>query len=193
MSAKVFFASVIVSILILAPATYFLLPVLYPNMKSDVTDDVTGIVLQSEYILFDSEALIYDNELTYQMMPNTTWLIETQGDSSLNILFSAVGHMYLNGAWREKSEYLIDLVVGGTRNRAVIHAFHDFGPVVGDYRYVSFDLTINLDTGILIAGTHNISVYWRSTEDAVGTNYFFIYDPTMSYHRSLLIQEIYRG
>ncbi len=193
MSAKIFIGSVLVSILILAPATYFLLPVLYPNMKNEVTDEVTGIVLQSEYFLFDSEERIYDHDLTYQMMNGTTCLVQTQGNSSLTILFSAVGHMFLNGAWREKSEYLIDLVVGGFVNRAVIHAFYDFGPVVGDYRYVSFDLTINLDTGILTAGTYNISVYWRSTEDAVGSNYFRIYDPSLNNLRSLWIQEIYQG
>jgi hypothetical protein len=189
MSIKVYLANVLTAILILAPATYFLMPVLYPN----IVNDADGILLQSEYILFDTEAQIYDNELTYSMMPNTTWLITTQGSSSLNILFTATGNMYLNGAWREKSEYLIDLVVGGFVNRDILLAFYDFGPVVGDYRYVSFDITINLDTGVLTAGTYNISVYWRSTEDAVGSNYLRIYSPANDYERSLLIQEIYQS
>ena len=55
MSAKIFIGSVLVSILILAPATYFLLPILYPGMN-DVTIDETGF----EYIFplltpFDTE------------------------------------------------------------------------------------------------------------------------------------------
>ncbi len=187
MSAKVFIGSVLVSILILAPATYFLMPVLYPSISNDA--DV--VLLQSEYILFETEARIIDNELISKMMDNTSWLIETQGSSSLNILFLAVGVMSLNSAWREKSEYIIDLVVEGVGNKAILHAFHDDGPAHGAYRVITFDITINLDTGILAAGTYNISVNWRSTFDGIGTNSFYIYDPGNNYQRSLLIQEIY--
>ncbi len=187
MSAKIFFASVITSILILAPVTYFVLPLLYPNMNNDVN----GIVLQSEYFVFDSEARIFDNELTYKMMNATTCLIETQGNSSLTILFSAVAVMSLNSAWTEKSEYIINLVIEGIGDKAILHAFHDAGPVHGAYRIITYDITISFDTGILTAGTYNITVYWRSTVDAVGTNSFYIYDPGNDHIRSLLIQEIY--
>ncbi len=193
MSAKVFVGSVLVSILILAPATYFLMPILYPNMKNDVTDEVTGILLQSKYFVFDSEARISDHELTFIMMNGTTCLIQTQGNSSLTILFSTVAVMSLNSAWREKAEYIIDLVIEGVGNKAILHAFHDDGPAHGAYRVLTYDVTISLDTGILTAGTYNISVYWRSTVDGIGTNSFYIYDPTNNYLRSLLIQEIYHG
>jgi hypothetical protein len=193
MSAKVFIGSVIVSILILAPATYFLMPVLYPNIKSDISDDSTGILLQSEYFLFDSEAEINDNDLTYQMMNGTTCLITTQGFSRLSILFTAAGYMTLNGAWTEKSEYLIDLVVDSSANRAILLGFYDYGPVHGAARILFFDITINLVTDVLIAGTHNITVFWRSVIDGVGINSFYIYDPSNSYLRSLWIQEIYGG
>ena len=36
MSAKIFFASVFVSIIIMAPLVYFVLPILYPNMDTGV-------------------------------------------------------------------------------------------------------------------------------------------------------------
>ncbi|MHA1954355.1 MAG: hypothetical protein ACW96U_10455 [Candidatus Heimdallarchaeaceae archaeon] len=193
MSAKVFIGSVLVSILILAPATYFLMPILYPGMINDVSNDVTGILLQSEYYVFDSESKIYDNELSFKLMNGTTCLIQTQGNSSLTILFSTVAVMSLNSAWTEKSEYIIDLVIEGVESKAVLHAFHDDGPVHGAYRVITYDITINLDTGILTAGTYNISVFWRSTVDAVGTNSFYIYDPGNDYLRSLWIQEIYQG
>ena len=192
MSAKIFIGSVLVSILILAPATYFLRPILYPSMN-DVTIDETGLLLQSGYFLFDSEARIFDNELALKMMNSTTCLIETQGNSSLTILFSTVGVMSLNSAWREKSEYIIDLVVEGVGNKAILHAFHDDGPAHGAYRVLTFDIAINFDTGVLTAGTYNISVYWRSTVDGIGTNSFYIYDPGNDYLRSLWIQEIYQG
>lgn len=192
MSAKIYLASVLTSILILAPVTYFVLPILYPNMTMYIDDDdVNGVVLQSEYFVFDSEARILDNELSFKMMNGTTCLIQTQGNSSLTILFSTVAVMSLNSAWTEKSEYIIDLVIEGVGSKAILHAFHDDGPVHGAYRVITYDITINLDTGILIAGTYNISVFWRSTVDAVGTNSFYIYDPGNDYLRSLWIQEIY--
>ncbi|MHA1203169.1 MAG: hypothetical protein ACTSQ4_11710 [Candidatus Heimdallarchaeaceae archaeon] len=186
MSVKVFVGSVLVSILVLAPATFLLMPVIYPSMNA-------GTVLQSEYYLFDSEARIYDYELSSVMMDSTSCLVETQGGSSLTILFTAVGVMSLNSAWREKSEYIVDVVVESVGNRAILHAFHDDGPAHGAYRVITFDITINLDTGILTAGTYNVSVYWRSTFDGIGTNTFSIYDPGNDYLRSLWIQEIYRG
>jgi len=153
MSLKIYLASVLTAILILAPTTYFVLPVLYPNMKS-------GALIQSEYVLFETEARIFDHELTFKMMDNTTWLIETQGSSSLNILFTTVGIISVNSAWREKAEYIIDVVVEGVGNKAILHAFHDDGPAHGAYRVITYDTTINFDTGILAAGTYNISVYW---------------------------------
>ncbi len=185
MSVKVFVGSVLVSILILAPATYFLMPVLYPSM----IDDTEGVLLQSEYFLFDSEARISDNDLTYQMMNGTSCLITTQGNSRLSVLFTATGYMTLNGAWTEKSEYLIDLVVDSSANRAILLGFYDYGPVHGASRILFFDITINLVTDVLIAGTHNITVFWRSLIDAVGINTFYIYDPSNNYLRSLWIQE----
>ncbi|OLS29379.1 MAG: hypothetical protein HeimAB125_22650 [Candidatus Heimdallarchaeota archaeon AB_125] len=185
MSVKIYLASVLTAILILAPTTYFVLPLLYPNMKS-------GVLIQSEYILFETEARIYDHELTFKMMDNTTWLIETQGSSSLNILFTTVVELVLNSAWREKAEVIIDVVVEGIGNKAILLGFHDDGPALGAYRALTFDTAINFDTGIVAAGTYNISVYWRSTFDGIGTNSFYIYDPSNNYQRSLLIQEIYR-
>ncbi|MFW9852494.1 MAG: hypothetical protein ACFFDS_06105 [Candidatus Thorarchaeota archaeon] len=193
MSAKVFIGSVIVSILILAPATYFLMPVLYPNIKSDISDDPSGVVLQSEYFVFDTLARIYDYELTYELMGTTSCLIQTQGNSSLSILFSAVAILTLNSAWREKAEYIVDLVVEGAGNRALLYGYYDDGPAYGAYRVFTFDISINFDTGILAAGTYNISVFWRSNFDGIGTNSFYIYDPGNDCLRSLWIQEIYRG
>ena len=164
------------------------MPVLYPS----INNDAQVILLQSEYILFETEARIYDHELTFQMMDNTTWLIDTQGSSSLNILFTAVGTISVNSAWREKAEFIVDVVVEGVGNKAILHGFHDDGPAHGAYRLITYDISINLDTGILTAGSYNISVYWRSTVDGIGTNSFYIYDPGNDYQRALLFQEIYR-
>ena len=86
----------------------------------------------------------------------------------------------------------MDVVVEGVGNKAILHAFHDDGPAHGAYRVITYDIYINLDTGILTAGMYNISVYWRSTVDGIGTNSFYIYDPGNDYQRALLIQEIYR-
>ncbi len=186
MSAKIFFASVLTSILILAPVTYFVLPVLYPNMKQ-------GVVIQSTYVNFDTEAYIYDDELTYKMMDETTYTITTQGDSSLIVLFTADGIMTLDTVFTQKSAYHIALVISGEGNRTIyVDWFEGTTPAAGTIRQLTYDITINFATGSLIAGDYTISVYWKSNFDATGTyNSLSVnHNNSYEYDRSFWIQEV---
>ncbi len=59
-------------------------------------------------------------------------------------------------AWREKYEFIIDVVVEGVANKSILHGFYDDDPAIGEYRAITFGITINLDTGILTTGTYNV-------------------------------------
>ena len=187
MSTKVFFASVIVSILILAPVTYFVLPILYPGMN--------GVLIQSQYVEFTTEAYIFDDSIVeYVLMPDTQTNITTQGDSSLVVLFSAVGILTLSSTFVLKNTYSISLVISGVGNRTILVAYYDGGPVYGDYRQLTYDITVNFATGTLTAGTYIISLYWISNYEDTGMNSLSLnHNGTYEYDRSLWIQEIYEG
>ena len=188
MSAKIFFASVITSILILAPVTYFVLPILYPNM----TNEINGVVLQSEYVVISTAAYITDDELTFQKMDDTNCSITTQGDSSLTIQFSAVAMMSLTNTFSLMNVYTIVLVVNGVGNKTNMHVYYNEDPP-GFYRQYTFDLNIYFDTGILEAGTYKIGIYWKSEWDDTGLNSLSVNHSGFRYNRSFLVQEIYRG
>ncbi len=193
MSGKIFLASVITSILILAPVTYFVLPVLYPSMKQDPGDQ--GILLQSKFVTFNTPAYIFDDETAgYILMPDTQTTITTEGNSSLVVLFTAVALVALSPTFTTRSSYNISLVIEGIGNVTTMVIYFDGSPATGTFRELSLDLTINLATGELPASTYNVSLQWFSTFDATGTNSLSVnHDPTFDYERTLWIQEISTG
>ncbi|MHA1200543.1 MAG: hypothetical protein ACTSQF_14580, partial [Candidatus Heimdallarchaeaceae archaeon] len=80
MAAKEIAISVAISILILAPTTYFVLPLLYPDMKD-------GGTVQFVYKEFDDRAYITDAIADFELVNQTTLSITTKGNSLLSILY----------------------------------------------------------------------------------------------------------
>ncbi len=182
MAAKDIIASVVIAILILAPTTYFVLPILYPNMK-------TGVI-NSVYEEFDDLAYIADSVTTYELVNQTQLVFATKGGSSLNILFVMQTAIVIDGTMLGALQIDVALVVQGEGNRTLRVAYYA-GVPSGIYTEIPADVTINYQTSALVAGTYTIGVYWKFNVDAVGTNYMIAYNPpNYEFTRSLLIQEI---
>ena len=184
MSAKVFLGSVLVSLVIMAPLAYFILPMLYPNMDTD-----RG-VLQSVYEEFDSEAWIADSTVAYELINDTELIITTQGDSSLAVLFSMQAVLSLDDTMVGALQFNISLVVQGVGSKEIRIA-HYTGSPIGSYREIPVDATINYVTGVLPAGNYSVSVRWSSRFDLTGNNYLIAYtEPNYMFPRTLWVQEM---
>ncbi len=183
MSAKIFFASVIVSLLIMAPIAYFVLPVLYPDMKD-------GGTVQFVYKEFDDRTYLPDNVLDFELINQTTLTITTLGNSFLSILFVMQTVITMSNDMDGALQFEISLVVSGVGNRTIKVAYFRQGPT-GNYSEVPADVTISYVTDTLVAGNYTISVYWRSVWDAVGGNNLIGYNaPNFAYNRSIQVEEI---
>ena len=190
MSAKIYLASVLTSILILAPLTYFVLPLLYPNMKDTEENDGVGIVLQTIYEEFESSTYVGDDTDKYQLIDQTAVSITTQGDSILAILFTMQALMSISSSMVGTLKFEISLKVEGMENRTIGILYTD-STNPGTFRQIPFDISINYVTTSLIAGNYTIGVYWRSVFDLGGTNTILGYNtPHLEYPRSLWVQEM---
>ena len=183
MSAKIFFASVIVSLLIMAPLAYFVLPVLYPDMKD-------GGTVQLVYQEFNATAYILDSTNDFELINQTSLTISTQGESQLSILYVMQCVLSLGYNMYGAVHYEIALVVSGVGNRTLkVAYYHQYD--TGNYTEIPADVTINYVTGTLAAGNYTIGVYWRSVYDAVGGNSLIAHTtPNYEYVRTLQIEEI---
>lgn len=189
MSTKIFLASVIVSLLIMAPLSYFVLPLLYPNMKDTDSDD-TGIVLQIIYEEFDTVTYVEDDTDKYTHMDQTEVSITTQGDSLLAILFTMQAIMHITSLMVGVLKFEISLRVEGIGNRTICIIYTDTTNP-GSIRQIPLEISINYVTISLIAGNYTIGVYWRSVFDLGGPNSIIGYNtPDVEYPRSLWVQEM---
>lgn len=190
MSTKVFLASVLVSLVIMAPLAYFILPMLYPNMKGIETDEDEGIVLQSIYEEFETVAYIEDYTLKYELIDATEVTITTQGESFLAILFTMQAIMTISSLMVGSLEFDISLAVEGVGNRTLKVVYTDVTNP-GSIRQMPVDVTINFVTNSLIAGNYTVGVYWRSETNQGGASSLVGYNVAdYMFPRSLWVQEM---
>ena len=184
MSAKVFFASVFVALAIMAPVTYFVLPLLYPGMN-----DESGVI-QSVYEEFDDTAFIVDAVNTFELINQTELTVTTKGGSFLTILFAMQTVLGIDPAATGALQFEIAVVVETVGNNTIKVAHFNSAPY-GTYREIPADVTINYVTETLTAGNYTVSVYWKATYDIGGVNYMIGNNPpNYDYSRTLWIQEM---
>ena len=94
MTAKTIIASVFITIIIISPVVYFVLPLLYPGMKEGGTGEC--VLLQSVIGTFSSQAVLFDENLTSTLIPDTELTITTQGNSYLAITFNSFAMIVLD-------------------------------------------------------------------------------------------------
>ncbi|MHA1420058.1 MAG: hypothetical protein ACTSYH_10780 [Candidatus Heimdallarchaeaceae archaeon] len=184
MSAKVFFASVFVSLVIMAPVAFFVLPLFYPSMK-----DETGVI-QSVYEEFDDVAYIEDDTVIYELINQTELVISTQGHSKLAILFTMQSVISISSTMVGALSFEVALVVEGIGNKTLKQMVYQQVPF-GSYREIPTAVTINYVTGKLAAGNYTIGVYWKSIYPKADINYLIGYTvPNFAFPRSIWVQEI---
>ncbi len=90
MSGKSVVGSIIASVIIMSALTYFALPFLFPVLRAEnlaYQEDLVseeGILLQSKYGEWNSEAVLYDSNISsYEKIPDTELQITIQVNSSL--------------------------------------------------------------------------------------------------------------
>lgn len=177
-------AGVAISILILAPTTYFVLPLLYPDMKD-------GGTIQFVYEEFDDRSFIWDDADTFEMINQTTLSIITSGKSFLSILYTMPAVFSITEDFAGAIQIEIALTVSGIGNRTTKAAYYRQLATPGSYSEIPSSITINFVTSELSAGTYVISVYWRSMWDPPGANSLITNNPpNFNYVRSITAEEI---
>lgn len=196
MSGKSVVGSIIASVIIMSALTYFALPFLFPVLRAEnlaYQEDLVseeGILLQSKYGEWNSEAVLYDSNISsYEKIPDTELQITIQENSSLNMVFSGMGLIYLDSSFSGAIVYKIALVVDGVDNRTLIVNYYDGNPTSG-YHWLTYNLYMNFMTNPLPAGTYNISMFWISGQNPSGDNSLILTNSNNNFTRTLLVQEI---
>ena len=158
-------ASVFITLLISGAGMYFGLPLVYPNIVNDET--MNGeVVIQSKYQEFNSTEVIWDDDLTPSMIPDTEMNITTQGNTKLSVSFNAMVELTLVNGFDGGAFYEITLQIDGVKQETVkIFEYH--GEPINGQSEIPIYLQISFETGILPAANYNISVNWCSTLNTV--------------------------
>ncbi len=169
--------SVFITLLLVAVGGFFGLPILYPNLNADLDNyiedgDLTdeGILLQTKYFEVQTNFAIGDTEFDAIKIPDTEVNITTTGNSKLSVAFEGAFYLLLSSAFEGYAVYNITLDIAGVDQRATrIEFFEEISS--GSACQIPCNLHISFETGILPAGTYEISVYWKSiVSPAAGTS-----------------------
>ena len=184
MVVKEMIAGAALSILILAPTTYFVLPLLYPDMKD-------GGTIQFVYEEFDDRSFIYDSTSTFELVNQTTLTITTSGKSFLSILYVMPAVISITEDMSGALQFEVSLVVSSVGNKTIKVAYFRQLATPGSYSEIPAEVVINYVTESLDEGTYTIGVYWRSVWDPTGGSSLITNNPpNFSYNRSLQVEEI---
>ena len=177
--------SVFITLLLVGAGGYFGLPLLYPILNEDLTDD--GIILQTKNNESQTAANIFWNVFTYEKIPDTELNITTSGNSKLIVAFEGAFMLRLGSTFSGETKYNITLDIAGIENRTTC-IYSGIDTALNTDMELPCNTYISFETGILPAGTYTISVYWSSAiAPTAGWSQLFILD---EYPRSLYAQEI---
>ncbi len=174
-------ASVFITLILSGTGMYFGLPMVYPNVVNDDSDNVTQddlddyvlknetlnneVVVQSKYKDINSTDAIFDDELTPIMMDDTEMNITTQGNTKLSVSFNAQLELTLVDTFESDAFYNITLQIEGVKQEKFSIIEYHMNPIIDGEMRRSIYVQISFETGILQAGTYDISVLWSSELD----------------------------
>jgi hypothetical protein len=174
--AAAFIGSIILSVAISGVAGYFLFP------KFTAPAFVHGE--------WETQAIIYDNELTWLDVPNTEVNITIKTNSIISCTYSSSS---LIGLWStlgtEQVKFYVALVVEGVGNKTTYVKYWDASGVTNNIE-ISSSFSSSYITGPLAKGTYRVYMAWRSVLDSTGNNYLIFNTPAANYTRSLTAMEI---
>ncbi|MHA2086931.1 MAG: hypothetical protein ACW972_01555 [Promethearchaeota archaeon] len=152
-------ASILLSVMITGGLSFFVLPIIYPNMIQTPSFEDEGIVLQSVYAEFNTSAIIAYDNITFQKIPDTEASITIQENSTISVTFNAIFMLILNSSYSGSCVYNISLVVNGYGNQTYTIAYLKDG--IGQ-RVIPINLYVTFITSPLSAGPYLVEVYLKS-------------------------------
>ena len=188
------FVSALISMILVAGAGYFLLPLIYPNINEEIETETPIIVLQSKYIDVSTQTILYDYDIDFAKINNTELSITTQGNSSLAVLFTMPILMVIDGSFMGNLYYELVIVISDIGNKTIPIKYYrsSIGGIELDTKHIA----INYNTGVISSGTYTIEACWRSMYEATGYNYlrshFWSKDDGfyINYTRTIWVQEL---
>jgi len=177
--------SVFITLILVGAGGYFGLPLLFPNLNEDLTDN--GIILQTKYYESYTAANIFCNVADYENIPDMELNITTSGNSKLIVAFEGALMLRLSSTFIGETKYNITLDISGVGNRTTC-IYSGIDVAQGTDWEIPCNTHISFETGILPGGTYTISVYWSSAiAPTAGPSQLFVLD---EYPRSIYVQEI---
>ena len=156
-------ASVFITLIISGTGMYFGLPIVHPNIVNDETLN-NEVVIQTKYQESNSTIVIWDDDLEPSVMPGMEMNITTQGNTKLSVSFDVQIELTLVDNFDMEAMYNITLQIEGVKQETVRILEYHMNPIDGEMRK-SLYVQISFETGILPAGTYDISVLWCSQID----------------------------
>jgi len=165
--------SIGISLIIMTAISYFMIPYLVPE-PTESEEIPSGLILQSTTIENTTIAEKYDHDLTFTVIPSMETTITTDGNSTLEVMFSASMYLYIHPdlILGNAVSYNITLEIEGVANQSIIVLYQrgidDISLVFAEFQFSPVFLRI--ETPTLAAGSYPIKVWWNSRGDGGGSN-----------------------
>jgi len=165
--------SIGISLIMMSAISYFMIPYLVPA-PAESEEIPSGLILQNKTIENTTVVQKNDEDLTETVIPSMETTITTNGNSTLEVIFSASMFLYIHPylLYSHGVLFNITLEIEGIANQSVI-ILHQRAIDNSSYIFAEFYNTpvfLRTETPILAAGTYSIKVWWRSMGDSEGFN-----------------------
>ncbi len=165
--------SIGISLIIMTAISYFMIPYLVP-IPTESEEIPSGLILQSTTIENSAYVEKTDDDLNETIIPSMETTITTNGNSTLEVIFSASMFLYIHPDLLEGNgfSFNITLEIEGVVNKSVI-ILHQRGDDNVNYIFAEFSpcsVFLRAETPTLAAGTHSIKVWWVSLGNSGGLN-----------------------
>ena len=165
--------SIGISLIMMTALSYFMIPYLVPE-PTESEEIPSGLILQSNTIENTTVAEKYDHDLNVTVIPSMETTITTDGNSTLEVMFSASMYLYIHPDLivGNAVSYNITLEIEGVSNQSIVILYQrgidDISLVFAEFQYSPVFLRI--ETPTLAAGSYPIKVWWNSRGDGGGSN-----------------------
>ena len=180
--------SVLITLIISAAGTYFILPLIFPNLEAEQAIE-EGILLQSEFLQTETDAYIYDDSMDYTKMSDTEINISIQENSRILASFEAPIILHMNSGFSGATKFNISVVISGFGNRTSRISYYS-GAALANVIEIVYNIHLTIQTEELPEGTYTVSIYWKSIVDSTISVLLNAGGGPYHYPRSLLVQEI---
>ncbi|QEE15856.1 hypothetical protein DSAG12_01683 [Promethearchaeum syntrophicum] len=165
--------SIGISLIIMTAISYFMVPYLVPK-PADSEEIPSGLILQSTTLENSTYIEKSDSDLNETIIPSMETIITTNGNSSLEVTFSASMFLYIHPDLMHGNAFSfnITLEIEGVVNQTIV-IFHQRGIDNSSFIFAEFypySVYLEAKTSTLEAGSYSINVWWNSNGNANGLN-----------------------